>query len=56
MDYIVRPTIPGDWPEEKRTNEKATKPLKIHEKIQSLKTPKRSKSRAVAIGINKLNK
>jgi len=64
MDYVIRPSAKEDsWNnEERKPREKEremisnTKPLKIHEKIQLLKTPKRSRARAVTIGVNKLNK
>jgi len=62
MDYVIRPTATAEWNEERERKvnkdqiQTPPKPLRIHEKIQSLKTPKRSKARAVTIGVNKLNK
>jgi len=58
MDYVIRPTAEwNDRGERKiKDQDRVSKPLKIHEKIQSLKTPKRSRARAVTIGVNKLNK
>jgi len=56
MDYVIRPKGPEVPEERKNKEEKSTKAQRIHEKILSLKSPRRAKTRALSIGINKLNK